>query len=343
MFRSATLRLTMLSVAVTMTISLLFSVLVYSAATGEFSGSVERQYSGLRRLYRLPQPTFTPSLLSNEEDLVAHRLMVRLVELNLLILAASALAGYYWARRTLEPIEEAMEAQGRFAADASHQLRTPLAAMRSEIEVALRQKQITDGEARELFGSSLEELAKLEGLAGSLLQLARLESEVAQGQFRAVEVSKLIDAAKTSLQGVAKVKKVKLQTSKTADKFKVMGEPDSLQQIFQILLDNAIKYAPEGSTVTIGTQKRSSSGAIAIADRGPGIKDDDKPHIFERFWRANSQTGATSGHGLGLAIAQQITKLHKGELMVADRPGGGTVFTVELPLAHKRDGGIVDP
>jgi signal transduction histidine kinase len=260
--------------------------------------------------------------------------MVRLIELNLLILVASALAGYYWARRTLGPIEEAMEAQGRFAADASHQLRTPLAAMRTEIEVALRQKQISDSEARELFGSSLEELAKLEGLAGSLLQLARLESEVVRDQFRAVAVSDLLAAARASLKAAAKAKDIKLQSAKTADRFEIMGEPDSLQQIFQILLDNAIKFSPEGSTITIGTQKRAHTGAIAIADRGPGISDDEKAQIFDRFWRAQSQTGDTQGHGLGLAIAQQIASLHKGEIMVADRPGGGSVFTIELPLAH---------
>ncbi len=317
-----------------MTISLLFSVVVYHTATGEINGNAERQYLGLRRLYRLP-PSYVPQSVMNEEEEAARRLLVRLIEINAVILAASALAGYYWARQTLEPIENAMEMQGRFAADASHELRTPLAAMRSEIEVTLRQKQINEREARELFGSNLEEIDKLEGLANGLLQLARLEAGITQKAFGSVDLSQVTATAVMALKPVAKQKQMTLKQVGVAKPLAVLGDSDGLTQVVKILLDNAIKYSPAQSTATIKIERRGHRGVISIRDTGPGISPADQAHIFERFWRAGSARNKDSagGYGLGLAIARQIVTLHNGDIGVASKLGRGTTFTVELPLA----------
>lgn len=333
MFRSATTRVTLISVGITMAISLLFSLAIYHSASGDIRASAHRQYVQYLRIrdeYDLPGSP-SPDIYIEEQNDVAHHLILNLIYLNLIILGVSAVVGYYWARQTLEPIEKAMELQGQFAADASHELRTPLAAMRSEIEVALRSKQISEKEARELLTSNLEEIAKLEGLAGGLLQLARLES--AFSHLEPVAVAAVIASAIKSLGTHAKSNKVSVVYS-GAD-FTVMGERDSLAQVIKILIDNAVKYGKTSGKVEITTKSSGHRGIITVKDDGPGISADDLPHVFERFWRANSSRskGQIEGFGLGLAIAKEITQLHHGEIRAESAGGQGARFVVELPLA----------
>lgn len=333
MFRSATFRVTLITVIVTMAISAIFSIAIYHFAAGAIEFSARRQYIRLRHDYTLPAPLKTPvaSPMGEEQTEAARHLLLNLIYLNLIIFGVSTLIGAYLARRTLEPIEQAMELQGQFAADASHELRTPLAAMRSEIEVTLREKKISENESRQLLASNLEEIAKLEGLASGLLQLARLESMAAH--FIPTNIASVIKSAMTTLKVPAKQKNIQL--SHTGNDFKVLGEADSLAQLIKILLDNAIKYSPAGSSVRILTKVSGRRGSIMVSDDGPGIAAEEVNHVFERFWRANSSRtkNKADGYGLGLAIAKEIAQLHKGEIKVNSVLGKGSQFVVELPLA----------
>ena len=333
MFRSATARITLAVVAVTMAISLLFSLAIYHFAAGAIQYSARRQYQRLRRVYTLPPPFHqaAPPPMGTEQIDAAHHLAWNLFYLNLIILAASGVIGYYWARQTLEPLEKAMELQGQFAADASHELRTPLAAMRSEIEVTLRGKQISEKESRALLASNLEEIAKLEGLAGGLLQLARLES--AFSETEAVAINQIVTNAIKSLSAQAKTLKTTIEH--TGSSFTVNGDKDSLVQAITILLDNALKYGKTGGKITVTTKTAAHRGLIIVADDGPGISADDLPHVFERFWRASASRSKNhaDGFGLGLAIAKEIVNLHHGDIRADSVGGQGARFTVELPLA----------
>lgn len=316
-----------------MAISAIFSVAIYHFATGAIEFSASRQYQRLRHAYTVQPPfrTLVAQPMGAEQAEADRNLLLNLGYLNVIILGLSALIGAFLARRTLEPIEQAMELQGQFAADASHELRTPLAAMRSEIEVTLREKKISEKEARLLLASNLEEIAKLEGLANGLLQLARLESMAAH--FTPTNIASVVKSAMTTLKVPAKQKNIQL--SHTGKDFKVLGEADSLAQLIKILLDNAIKYSPVGSPVRISTKVSGRRGNIVVSDDGPGIAADDASHVFERFWRANSSRtkNQADGYGLGLAIAKEIAQLHKGELKVDSTPGKGSHFIIELPLA----------
>lgn len=331
MFRSATFRVTLVTVVVTMVISAIFSLTIYHFADGAIQFSAERQYDRFRRLYaQPPSRTALVKPMGEEQAQAARNLLLNLIYLNLVILGVSTLVGAYLAKRTLEPIEQAMELQGQFTADASHELRTPLAAMRSEIEVTLRDKKISEADARQLLSSNLEEIAKLEGLASGLLQLARLES--ASLQFESVAIAAPIKNAIASLKQPAKQNQIKV--SYQGANFKVLGEPDSLAQLFKILLDNAIKYGKKNGRVDVSTKTSGHRGIIMVADDGPGIDPVDLPHVFERFWRAtDSRTKhKADGYGLGLAIASEITQLHKGEIKVDSSASQGTCFSIELPL-----------
>lgn len=329
MFRSARLRVTLITVVITMVVSGLFSLAFYHIAARELQTAERRQYTRLERAYAQFE-AFPHPPMGLEQELAAHHLLLNLVYLNIIILCVAAGIGAFLARETLEPIERAMKLQGQFAADASHELRTPLTAMRSEIEVALRQKKITSIEARSLMKSNLEELAKLEGLASGLLQLAQLES--AKKHFHPVHISEVITPSIETLGPIAKLRQVSLE--KTGQDFTVMGDAGSLGQVLKILLDNAIKYGRPSGQVVVATKTSGHKGIIEVKDQGPGINEADLEHVFERFWRASSSRGKdqADGYGLGLAIAKEIIHLHQGEIRAANHSDGASI-SIELPLA----------
>jgi signal transduction histidine kinase len=260
-----------------------------------------------------------------------HRLQTSLVLFNLAVLIIGGGLSYALALYTLKPIEEALEAQTRFAADASHELRTPLAAMETEIEVALRAKGLSKTDARSLLESNLEEVIKLKTLSQNLLQLARLDDS--QNNLKPTALGPAIKEAATQAKKTAKAKHVTVEALPT--KLKVIGNHESLVQLLNILLDNAIKYGPGGSLVRVSASKHGKQVELSVTDQGQGIKKQDLPHIFERFYRGDpSRTKqSANGYGLGLPIAQKIAQRHHSGITVKSTIGKGSTFSVSLPLA----------
>lgn len=333
MFQSATFRLTMWYLAIIMAISILFSVVIYGTSEQELRQSFHRESV----IYQIG-PGFrfnmndgrSDTTLEELFDRAKSRLMLNLVIINAGILILAGGASFVLARRTLTPIEAALEAQGRFAADASHELRTPLTAMKSEIEVALRGKELSGDEARQLLESNLEEIAKLEALSIGLLKLAQQDGQtIAKAPIDMREAS---DAAIKRLSAAAK--KQGVQIDNQIGNLTVGGDHDSIVELLAILLDNAIKYSPAKSTITLGATAHGHWAHITVRDEGQGIKALDIPHIFDRFYRADSSRSKQqiAGYGLGLSIAKKITDLHGGTIEVTSRTGKGSVFTVKLPI-----------
>jgi signal transduction histidine kinase len=248
-----------------------------------------------------------------------------------MILILSSVASYFFARWTLRPIEDVMESQSRFTADASHELKTPLTAMKSEIEVSLRDKKLGSSQAKELLLSNLEEIGKLETLSSALLELAKFEGK-GKENFKEVSLPDIITSAYEKLERIAQAKDIEFKND--LKELKVSGDKQQLIELFVILLDNAIKYSPDGSEIKIVIKKEMRHLEISIQDQGVGIKKEDLPHIFDRFYRADSSRtkGKTSGYGLGLAIARQIVKLHDGSISAESLVGKGSTFRVKLPL-----------
>lgn len=268
-----------------------------------------------------------------------EHLRANLILFNIITLILGGGMSYFLARRTLEPIEEAMEAQSRFTADASHELRTPLTAMQTEIEVALRNPGLDIKAAKDQLKSNLEEVAKLRMLSEGLLRLARQN-----GQDMAVESVLIYAVAETAIarfERQAKTKNIKVELNGNKS-VAVMADPEGLTEVVAILLDNAIKYSNKGKTVTVTSRKRGHHAELEIADQGMGIKPEDLHHIFERFYRSDASRSKeqADGYGLGLSIADKITKLHKGSIDVKSKLEKGSTFTIHLPLsqaAHKQD------
>ncbi|HOX41451.1 MAG TPA: HAMP domain-containing sensor histidine kinase [bacterium] len=332
-FDKASLKLTLYYVAIVMLISISFSTVVYRISSVEINQGLGRQLKMLRDMQvdRLPSPiaSFEQARLEQTEE-SNRRLRLNLTYFNLLILLLSSGLSYILARKTLEPIEEAMEAQNRFTADASHELRTPLTAMRTEIEVALRDKKLDSTDSRKLLESNLEEIGKLETLSGALLKLARYNEKEDLG-FEYVSLAEVLAEAYSKIESLAEEKSIEFETK--TDNLDIFGDKQSLVELFVILFDNAIKYSPNNSRVLISGEQREKRTIVKVKDRGAGIKASDLPYIFNRFYRADSSRSKDkiNGYGLGLSIAKRIVEMHNGSISAESKPGKGSTFIVELP------------
>lgn len=329
MFESATLKLTGIYLVIIMIISLFFSVNIYRATDNEITNGMMQQVMLLDRTARfrgiLEDPQAIEMRQQQLDEARAH-IIFNLININILILVVGGVVSYLLARKTLQPIKESHEAQARFSADASHELRTPIAAMRTEIEVALRDPKISKTEAVDLLKSNLEELAKLTALSDGLLKLARIDNELPK---RTVKTEQILKAALSRVEILAKHKGVTI-TNTSRGSHTIMGDLESLVELVVILLDNAIKYSPRGGQVFVHAGINARRVVISVRDQGEGIAQGDLEYVFERFYRADKSRSKNQvdGHGLGLSIAQKIAQLHNAEISVESVAGKGATFMV---------------
>ena len=329
---SATARLAASYLAIIMVLCISFSYVLYKTSAHELGRQIP------------PVSIFNPEQPDPAEGLEYHHffelrinegrghLLERLVLLNLVVLASGAALSYYLARRTLQPIESAMEAQSRFVTDASHELRTPLTAILTSNEVAQRKPSLTLKQAKDTIKSNTEEIIKLQGLTDGLLSLAAQDINTPLFE-RPVSLQDITGEAMNRVLSAAQAKHIAIQD--TVPDIKVSGDQAKLAQVAAILLDNAVKYSPKKSTVYIEGHAKDGHGYLSVRDEGIGIDADDLPRIFDRFYRADqarTKPGA-DGYGIGLSIARKIVDQHHGRITVSSTPGNGSTFVIELPLA----------
>jgi len=336
MFERARLKLTAWYLVIIMTISLLFSFTIYSSINAEFN-RFERMQIKFKEVIeegeQLPLPPrdhFIRFVKPDPEFIEdsRNRLIAALGLINLSILFLSGISGYFLAGRTLRPIKKIVDEQKRFITDASHELRTPITALRSEIEVALRNKTLSLPEAKKILVSNLEEVVSLQSLSDKLLELAQNGKFINPKNMKEVSLTAIIKTAMKKVEPLAKKKKITISSS--VKEKKIRGIPERLIEVFVILLDNAIKYSPEKSTVTLASQMKDKHVQVSVADHGVGIDAKDLPLIFERFYRASKSRDKShiSGYGLGLSIAKKIIEAHHGTITVVSKPDKGTTFKV---------------
>ncbi|HKU19146.1 MAG TPA: HAMP domain-containing sensor histidine kinase [Candidatus Saccharimonadales bacterium] len=340
MFKSARVQLTLFYLAILVAFSLTLTISFRMLFEHEYRQSNAAERGEVRQLfiqgfpgyaYTSPKPYSSFNDLQDyQASLVRAHLNNELFAINMAALVIGGVLAYWFAGRTLKPIEEAHKAQARFATDASHELRTPLTNLKLENEIFLRQKHFSEDDARELINSNLEEVQRLEGLSSNLLALTQYGSTPLT--LGPMSVQKLTAAAITHAYKAAESKRVQLigQTAKAS----VIGHQESLGQLLGILLDNAVKYGPEKGTVTIGGRVDDGHYLLWVQDEGPGIAEHDLPRIFDRLYRGDkARSSKVSGYGLGLSLAKAIARANHAELRAENIPGGGASFIVRLPLA----------
>ena len=309
-----------------MGLTILFSGIIYAISSSQLDRQFQQRGDGM---------IFDEYTWSSFEHLMARRaeqarleLLASLVLLNLAVLVGGAFFSYFLARKTLEPIEDAMRSQVRFVSDASHELRTPLTALQVTNEVALRKKKLSLAEAKELIGHNLAETIKLRTLSESLLGLARQES--ADTTVSTVHIPEVVLDAVQTLSPLAADKQVKL--AHDILDISVDANAPAVTQILRILLDNAIKYSAAGSTVTVSARQQNGGASITVSDTGVGIAPEHQTKIFDRFYRIDESRSSQhiEGSGLGLSIAKAIADRHGYGLSVDSAPNKGSAFTLAL-------------
>lgn len=231
----------------------------------------------------------------------------------------------------LARLREAFEAQRRFTADASHELRSPLTALRGELELARRRDRQPE-EYRRVIDSALEEVDRLSRVTENLLTLARSDAGVMQPRLQPLDLGEILHGAVGRLERKARASGTQLDLRRDGDA-RLKGDPDLLARLVWNLLDNAIKYTPRGGRVEARTEGDARTVSLHVTDQGPGIPEKERDRIFERFYRLDpSRTPSpAAGTGLGLAIVRSITEAHGGTLAIDTAPGGGAHFTITLP------------
>ncbi len=232
----------------------------------------------------------------------------------------------------LERLEASFRSQQQFISNASHELRAPLANLTLAIDVCLRRPRAAH-EYREALETCLGETKRLTEMSNQLLQLSKSDEGALVVQAGTVELLQLSRSSLARKEMAARDKGIRLIVG--GGQVSLPADPVMIAQVLDNLLDNAIRYSPAGSTVTVFTARRASSAEISVSDAGPGLSAEQIEHIFERFYRADpSRQRGTGGTGLGLAISRAIAHAHGGELLVKSVPGEGTTFTLQLPLSE---------
>ena len=234
--------------------------------------------------------------------------------------------------RMLGRLEHAYTLVSRFSIDAAHEFRTPITIMRGELELVMSQSQPTPDVMRAL-SNSLEEITRLSAMIDGLLTVSRMENLSVKAAYKAVNLAALARETLDQMTLLAEEKNLVLHTE-APEAVLVSGDRDRLKQILVNLIDNAMKYTPEGGQVSVTVGATTDQAFLEVKDTGIGIEDSDQGRVFDRFFRVSTDRGER-GSGLGLAIVKSICQAHGGTVSLKSSPGEGSSFRVELPLVPR--------
>jgi heavy metal sensor kinase len=233
--------------------------------------------------------------------------------------------------RMIERLDDTFQHMNRFSADASHELRTPLTILQLELEGIVQNHRL-DTWLADRIGSALEETHRMSHIVENLLAISRLDAgEVKMDKMR-IDLGELAASTADQMRLLAEEKSILLR-SHVATGVHVEGDRSRLQQVIVNLIDNAIKYTPEGGQVKVSVHRNLAAAVLEVSDNGVGISVQALPHVFERFYRADkARSRSSGGAGLGLSIVKAICTAHGAEIKMFSQEGHGSRFSVELAL-----------
>lgn len=274
-----------------------------------------------------------------------HSLLLVLIGACGLGLVLSVGAAWFLSGRALVPIQRAFQQQQEFIADASHELRTPLTVLRSATDLMNQHRDEPLDANGELFDDVRGEIARMERLAQDLLVLARSDAGGLELMTAPVELSAIAGEVVRRATPLAQSNGIHLSLN-AADGLDsiVDADPDRIQQVLLILIDNAIKHTPSGGKVDVRVRRHGHQAEVEVADTGSGIAPEHLPRIFDRFYRADkARARQHGGAGLGLAIAKMLIDAHHGHLQLTSQLGSGTQATISLPVEANKPARLGGP
>lgn len=331
-FQKARIRLTVWYVVIILIVSGTLSSLFYIGTTHVLDSEFERIQTRLQREHmRIVFPGArppVPQIIAAEIVEAKRNIAMQLILINGVIVLIVGAGGYVLSSKTLRPIQLSMEEQKRFISDAAHELRTPITALKTSLEVNLMDKKLSKV-ARKILKENLEDVSGLESLSEGLLHLSKQDQN--NIKKRKVSLKKVAAQAIHIIKPLANKKRIAIKTNNISEKLHLRGDKELLVEMMLVLLDNAIKYSKAKSSVSLNVVRKGNLANITISDSGEGISKHHLPYIFDRFYQVD-ESRSKSGHGLGLSIAKKIVEQHKGQISVKSELGKGTVFNISLPL-----------
>ena len=233
----------------------------------------------------------------------------------------------------IERLDAAFQYSRRFVADASHELRTPLTVLRGELEDFVQRNELP-ADWRDGLGSALEEVDRLSNIVEGLFAISRLDAGEAAAEWVKFDLARLVSATADQMSLLAEDKRIKLSCTGSSGIW-VQGDRARMKQVVVNLLDNAIKYTPEGGAIALSVSAQNGKAILEVTDNGIGIPPQVLPRVFERFFRVDTaRSRQQGGAGLGLSIVKSICTAHHGIVEASSMPGQGSCFRVELPRAQ---------
>ena len=336
MFKKARIKLTAWYLGVIMAVSLSFSVAIYAGVNRELirMDNMRRERQNRVELIEsfivqrgFPVPQDNPSQNQETLEQARNRIIAALGFINLSILVLSGIGGYMLAGLTLDPIQKMVKEQKEFVGNASHELRTPLTSLKTEMEVAMRDRKMTLKRAKELLKSNLEEVTKMQKLSNYLLKLNHYESKDGGVEMSKFDLGKTVLDALDSFIPQAGSKGIKIVEK--IERSIISSDKESVAELTSIFIDNAIKYSDKSDKIIVSAK----DGKLSVQDYGMGIQKEDIPHIFDRFYRADASRTKTKtdGYGLGLSIAKSIADRLNAKISVQSKIGKGSTFSIKFP------------
>jgi heavy metal sensor kinase len=238
-------------------------------------------------------------------------------------------------------LEAAVRRITQFTADASHELRAPVALIRTTAEVAVQRKDRPAEKYFEALREILEESERTSQVVDSLMLLARADSGKETLESAEADACAIVREAADQGEKLARNSGLELSASLPGAPVLIQADSNALRRALLILIDNAAKYTPRGGSIKLNLETNKQFARISVSDTGMGISKADVPHIFDRFWRADkARSREQGGAGLGLSIAKWIVEMHHGSIDVESQPGKGSTFHVQVPLYHEQNGGF---
>ena len=334
MFKSARIKLTACYLLIIMVVTVSFSAIVYTNVTKQIQRGLEMQERRIRnRIPPIPRFPNEPFLDKQTILEIKKDTLLTLITINLIILIGIGLPGYWLAGKTLKPIEDMIEKQKKFVADAAHELKTPLTAIKTDIEVNLRNKNMDIKKARSVLENTIKEVDSLTMLTNSLIKQSKYQDYTNSGK-EIIDLKTLIEEINDKLTPKAKAKNI--ETNISGENIKIEANKESISELITIILDNAIKFNKDNGLVEVFVEKRDNKAFIKVKDTGEGIDSKDIPHIFDRFYKSDTSRSKSQneGFGLGLSIAKEIAESHDGHVSVTSKKGEGSEFIISLPVSQ---------
>lgn len=266
------------------------------------------------------------------ELLALHSFIEALIVTLVFFWIIAILIAYYLSKSSMKPIINSWHRQKEFSSNAAHELRTPLTVIQNQMEYLLTKPTDRIVDQIQPVSTTLDEVKHLKVLTQRLLTLARSDSNIVQAQRQDVELTPFFDAVVAPFNEIANSQNKSFVSTVDVDGNGRI-DTDLIKQLMVILVDNAMKYTPQGGTVSVRVNRNHNSLKLSVSDTGNGVPDEDKELIFERFYRTDkSRNSKTGGNGLGLSIAKWIVDQHHGRITVRDNHPTGAIFTVTFNL-----------